>query len=331
MSSNSLLARASLFDAVADDYDRIDDVWDAWRFSRIHDFISANLPTVTRTRPQALDAGCGTGFQSFLLAQAGYTVIGIDISDRMIKKAEAKVEQYTVPPLQSPPLFQSNIHPAWLERHHRELAGVLEKHRQKRPVVPPMFAHDNIAHFYTRSYRNDVIVCVGSVLSFVEDGPEIIHKLCRDLAAGGRIFFEIEQRWSLERLWPIADKLLAGLLGYRESWTHILSNLNPGHPAYVDWETERYGKKYRHPFRLYGVGEVEKIFAEYGLKMIDKMGIHQAANLMPSTIAGREFAMPIVRLGFEPLRIADGMLSRRWPFWKLGCTVIYCLEKSAAS
>ncbi|WP_165985476.1 class I SAM-dependent methyltransferase [Streptomyces sp. YIM 98790] len=40
---------------------------------------------------EVLDAGCGTGTMSLLLAQAGHRVTGVDISPRMIEQARAKL------------------------------------------------------------------------------------------------------------------------------------------------------------------------------------------------------------------------------------------------
>lgn len=63
-------------DEMAKEYDHLDDLWYPWLFARIHEFLAENLPPVSHCpRPRALDVGCGTGFQSFLLARAGYVVI----------------------------------------------------------------------------------------------------------------------------------------------------------------------------------------------------------------------------------------------------------------
>jgi SAM-dependent methyltransferase len=43
-----------------------------------------------------LDLGCGTGSLSVLLAEVGHVVTGIDLSPRMIEKAEAKARRHAV-------------------------------------------------------------------------------------------------------------------------------------------------------------------------------------------------------------------------------------------
>ncbi|MER6447284.1 class I SAM-dependent methyltransferase [Streptomyces venezuelae] len=40
-----------------------------------------------------LDAGCGTGSLSLLLAEAGHRVTGVDLAPRMVERAEAKLAQ----------------------------------------------------------------------------------------------------------------------------------------------------------------------------------------------------------------------------------------------
>ena len=51
---------------------------------------------LTKPKAKIIDIGCGTGSISVLLAQAGYTVVGIDYSPKMIELARAKAEQRNV-------------------------------------------------------------------------------------------------------------------------------------------------------------------------------------------------------------------------------------------
>jgi hypothetical protein len=61
---------AAAHDRMAEEYDQLDDLWYSWLFARLHEFVADHLPT-SPGRRVAVDAGCGTGFQSFLLARAG--------------------------------------------------------------------------------------------------------------------------------------------------------------------------------------------------------------------------------------------------------------------
>ncbi|MBI2789132.1 MAG: methyltransferase domain-containing protein, partial [Elusimicrobia bacterium] len=61
-------------------------------FARIHKiqgrFDLFENPDSMITNPDA--NGCGSGFQSFLLARAGYEVIGFDIADKLLDVARMK-------------------------------------------------------------------------------------------------------------------------------------------------------------------------------------------------------------------------------------------------
>lgn len=54
-------------------------------------WISVSFPSLKH--PEVLDMGCGRGRHSILLAKKGYTVTGVDLSPKAIRKAREKAEQ----------------------------------------------------------------------------------------------------------------------------------------------------------------------------------------------------------------------------------------------
>jgi SAM-dependent methyltransferase len=75
-------AEAASFDEAADHGLRDPTVRDAWR--------ELLLPLLPGTPGLVADLGCGTGTLSLLLADAGYTVNGVDFSPEMVRLARAK-------------------------------------------------------------------------------------------------------------------------------------------------------------------------------------------------------------------------------------------------
>src|SRR4051812_29091627 len=43
-------------------------------------------------RGRALDVGCGTGTNAIWLASAGFEVVGVDVSERAVERAEARAK-----------------------------------------------------------------------------------------------------------------------------------------------------------------------------------------------------------------------------------------------
>ena len=59
------------------------------------DFIAQEIKFNKNTR--ILDLGCGTGRHSIELAKRGYDVVGVDLSESMLKRAKAKATEQQVP------------------------------------------------------------------------------------------------------------------------------------------------------------------------------------------------------------------------------------------
>lgn len=79
---------ARRFDRMADSYDQLEP-WYEHLYERLHAIIRGAVGTGTGRR--ALDAGCGTGFQTAVLRDLGFTVQGVDLSAGLLAVARAKL------------------------------------------------------------------------------------------------------------------------------------------------------------------------------------------------------------------------------------------------
>src|SRR5688572_23605182 len=96
---NKSSALSPSFETVAEAYDRNSDKYDEFIENnpnlnrmrhKVYAFLTARLPQGARI----LDLACGTGTDAIWLAQHGYYVHGIDISQGMLKRAEEKRKEY---------------------------------------------------------------------------------------------------------------------------------------------------------------------------------------------------------------------------------------------
>lgn len=320
---------AAAHDQMAAEYDDLDDLYYSWLFARIHELVATSLPSRKIGEGRAVDAGCGTGFQSFLLAQAGYDVLGFDLAGDLLAKARLKSPRFSVPPRESPPLFRTKLRAPWIAAHHRRLASLLETRRGGDPVRPPRFVTADLCDFDFGHEELDVVTCCGSVLSFVDDHRRVLERMVKGLRRGGRLILEVEQKANMDLLWPIADRLLHDRLGFEQTWTEIFDNLAAwGRSVRIDYPFELHGgAEVVLPLRLFSVGDLEAGIRASGARIVRRLGVHHVTNLLPSPVLHRSDASPTLRTAFEILRRVEEKAGARWPFWRLGCSVIYCLER----
>jgi MPBQ/MSBQ methyltransferase len=80
----------SFFAAMAASYDDLEP-WYEHLYAVLHDLVRAELaPPATSRGPRALDAGCGTGFQTAILLELGYETLGVDLSRAVLRVAGAR-------------------------------------------------------------------------------------------------------------------------------------------------------------------------------------------------------------------------------------------------
>ncbi len=83
----------SFYDRLAPDYDRMT----GFEKRFVHERPFFRLLVERYRIKTAIDAGCGTGFHSFLLAQLGVAVTAVDVSPEMIRKLHAHAQALHLP------------------------------------------------------------------------------------------------------------------------------------------------------------------------------------------------------------------------------------------
>jgi SAM-dependent methyltransferase len=82
-------AVAQLFDAMAPTYDDLEP-WYEHLYDLLHAILRETIGRAPRRGALALDAGCGTGFQSALLAELGWQTHGVDLSAGLLAVARRR-------------------------------------------------------------------------------------------------------------------------------------------------------------------------------------------------------------------------------------------------
>jgi SAM-dependent methyltransferase len=82
-------ATARFFDVMAESYAALEP-WYAHLYAVLHGILDTELAGTDPPRGRALDAGCGTGFQTALLIRLGYRVHGVDISTGALRVARQR-------------------------------------------------------------------------------------------------------------------------------------------------------------------------------------------------------------------------------------------------
>lgn len=92
-SESPSLSVAQFYDALAPEYDAMT----GFQKRFVHERPFFRLLAEKYKIHVALDAGCGTGFHSLLLAQLGVQVTGIDVSEEMIQQARRHATELSLP------------------------------------------------------------------------------------------------------------------------------------------------------------------------------------------------------------------------------------------
>lgn len=270
-----------IFDQMGIGYDDMHDLWYSWLFSRLHFFIVKEILCRwgNRTR-KVLDAGCGTGLQSFLYAAAGARVQGIDISPGLIAVAESKKH--------CPPTV-SNL----FEPHFRFVRKYNERIERLRALcfndaIPevPTFTVQSILDLKFPDGEFDHVNCCGSVLSFIQDHATAIREISRVLKPGGTFILEVEAKYNLDLLWELFDSLTGGFLGYEMSVREALAPFLTRRSDCISLEYPfgEAGNPVYMPIKLFTRKGLARDLLSQNLVVGDWKSIHSMTNFLPSTV-----------------------------------------------
>ncbi|HWC03877.1 MAG TPA: class I SAM-dependent methyltransferase [Methylomirabilota bacterium] len=199
-------------------------------------------------------------------------------------------------------------------------APLLAMARQRHPSA--RFGRGDVQALPWRGGTFDVVVSCGSVLSFVPDPARAIAEMARVLRPHGRLFVEVEHRWSLDLLWRLASSLTGDPLGYgagpREARRAFARPLRAGlwmsYPGYPR-------------LRLFTREELDRLLEEAGLAVVRAWGIHSATGVMPSTVLHQPRLGRATAALYRGLRKVDRMLAGTGPGRRLSNSLVVLAAK----
>ncbi len=312
---------AEIFNKMANEYDDIQDLWYAWLFSRIHFIIARNV--INEYNPKnVLDIGCGTGFQSFLHATAGASVVGIDIAEDLLDVAKKKSLSFK-PEKDRIILFP--VHFGFVDRYNRLIGTLLSEKIEVVKYVPPIFQVADARNLPFSNESFDHVNCCGSALSFIDDHHRALSEIARVLKPGGTFFLEVESRWNLDVLWTVTDAILKGRLGYdtslnealRTIFTQPLDNVSIEYP-FGEPENPVYMK-----IKLFTANRLKSELSDLQLNVLKTGTVHSVTNLIPSTYLDMSNPPAWLRRLFVFL----ATIEERIPISLPGCSIVFIARK----
>jgi ubiquinone/menaquinone biosynthesis C-methylase UbiE len=312
-----------LFNAMADEYDEISDLWYSWLFSRLHYFLSTTLLNGSHAKGRCLDVGCGTGFQSILFNLCGYDSVGIDIAQSLLDKAALKspIDYLTAEFFRSPFKFA--------HRYANKIRAVCSACRRSDHPGKSCYQRASATDLPFVNESFEVISCCGSTLNFIHNYEKAIEEMIRVLRPGGILFLEVENKVNPDLVWSRLDPQVSQI--------EIKSS-----PV-----TENHAKAYGHivinyPFsmkscdinmqiRLFSARSLLQELRSLGLKLMKLRHIHAITNVIPSVLLDRPNPGRAVKLLFSLLSRVETLVAP-WPgLRRLGCSLFIAAQKPMGS
>ena len=265
---------------MAEEYDKLSDLWYSWLFSRLHYLIASKI-LYKKDIIKVLDVGCGTGFQSYLYAAAGCEVYGIDLASDLIEIAKKKLHAFNS---QSFELFSPYFD--YVKRYNQLIRQYIKNNGNKFKYITPKFFEGDATNIHFNNEEFDHINCCGSTLSFIPRYKQAISEMARVLKQNGTFLIEVENRWNFNFLWYLLDPFLRNRFKFNKSFKAALKFLTkkPTQNIWINFPFGELKKPINMVLNLFTFYSLKRDLLSYSLKVKKKWFIHSITNILPCTL-----------------------------------------------
>lgn len=280
-------AHMEAYDEASDIYDTYEGLFFPHLFGRIQELLEHQFIPLLPGGAKVLDIGCGTGQQTTLFRRKGFYTVGIDISEGLVRVANKKLGE-----------------------------GIcMVSDACKLPFPDACF---------------DAVSSAGSTVNHIPDHQCFFDELCRVVKPGGLIFLESDNKWKPDMAWTMASVLIGDPLKYHETTKNVIGYIKrPIHEGYPYVFALHYDddKIKLLNLRTFTFHELRDKLGEGGCSIQSVYGVHTVTNIIPSTVMLQDKPGKVTRGVFSMLKAVEDRTYARWPFNRLGMSIIVIAKK----
>jgi len=278
---------AEAYDEASDIYDTYEGLFFPYLFGRIHELLKNKFIPMLPPGARVLDIGCGTGQQTILFKNMGFEVVGIDISEGLVRVANKKLGEglcMTSDACRLPfpdACFDAISSAGSTVNHIPDYQRFFEEAgRVLKPGGYLFLESDN-------KWKPDIL---WSMLSALTGDPLKYHEKPRDIL------------------------------------DHVKRPINEGYPYVFPLTYDENKVKLLH-LRTFTIQELRDRLGNVGCKVLSTYGAHSITNIVPSTLMLKDKPGRITRSAFNVLKAFEDRAYGKWPFSRLGVSIMVIAKK----